>query len=267
MRKILALIRASWLEALSYRLRMLFSILGLLAAVLPFFFAARALQPVMAESIEGQGGQYFAFLVVGMITFAFMRTSITALPGTVSGSISTGTLEAMLGTPTPLRTLLTGLIGYSFIWTSIRCIVLLGFAWLMGAQVLWSRALLSSGILGLIVLVHLPFAVGTASMILAFRASGPVEGIVVWISTMLGGVYYPTSVIPDWLERVSAFVPLTYGLRALRRALLEPDISYSLLAADLLPLCVAGAVLAVLSLTAFWAALRYARHMGTLSQY
>ena len=36
-------------------------------------------------------------------------------------------------------------------------------------------------------------------------------------STLLGGVYYPTTVIPSWLASASEFVPLGYGLRALRQ--------------------------------------------------
>ena len=267
MRKVLALMRASWLEAASYRVKMMFTLLGLIAAALPFFFIAQALQPVMEKSIEGQGGQYFSFVVVGMMTFAFLRNAIGSLPEEVGNTISSGTLEALLSTPTRLVTLLSGMVAYSFTWTAIRSLVILSFASVMGAQLIWSRGFIALGVLVLIILAHLPIAILSASLILAFRTSGPLESIVIWISTILGGVYYPTAVIPSWLGAISAFVPLTYGLRALRRALLEPHMDVALLVRDLLPMCVAGAVMFLFSVMAFNWALRYARRAGTLAQY
>ena len=56
MRSIFALIRSTFLSASSYRIGITLSIVGLLAAFLPIFFLARAVQPVMAASIQDQGG-------------------------------------------------------------------------------------------------------------------------------------------------------------------------------------------------------------------
>ena len=56
---------------------------------------------------------------------------------------------------------------------------------------------------------------------IAFRTAGPIPRGIVLISTFLGGVYYPTHIVPGWLENISAALPLTYGLRALRRVLLD----------------------------------------------
>ena len=56
MREILALMRVGWLGALSYRLNMVFSLLGLFATFLPLYFVANALQSVAANSIRTEGG-------------------------------------------------------------------------------------------------------------------------------------------------------------------------------------------------------------------
>jgi ABC-2 type transport system permease protein len=267
MHKVIALIRASWLEAASYRMRTVLTFVALIAGAVPFYYVARGLQSVVGQSIQHEGGDYFGFLVVGMMAFAFMRTAVGALPDEITGAISSGTLEALLGTPTRLATLLTGMVGYSFTWSAVRCFVFLVFARFMGAHLLWRRAPLALAILLVIILAHLAFGLFSAALILAFRTSGPLPSGVIWLSTILGGVYYPTQVVPWWLERVSTFVPLAYGLRPLRRTLLEPAITVSALAADLIPLCVMTAVLLGSSLWAFSRALRYARGAGTLAQY
>jgi len=90
MREALALMRASWLTATSYRLGMLMSIGGLIVTILPMYFVAGALQPVIAERISNEGGHYFGFLVVGVLTFSFLSTAVNAVSGAVASGIATG---------------------------------------------------------------------------------------------------------------------------------------------------------------------------------
>lgn len=266
MRKLLALIRADGLTALSYRLESLVSLGGLVVTIIPLYFIARALQPVMAKSIAGEGQQYFAFLVVGMIAFLFLMTAVSALPEAVRSGISRGTLEALLATPTRLPVLLAGLTGYQVLWTLARAGVLLAAAWMLGAHVAWDRGLVGLGILALIVLAHLPFAVMTAALIVAFKTAGPLSRGVLTLSGLLGGVYYPTRVIPSWLHTLSAVLPLTYGLRALRRTLLD-DASFAAVAPDVALLAAFAVILLGASAALFSWALRYARRTGSLAQY
>jgi ABC-2 type transport system permease protein len=264
--KVLALMRVSMLTAASYRLSLVISLVGLLASVVPLYFVANALQPVMADAIRSQGGQYFAFVLVGMIAFSFIPAAMNSIPGAIGGGISTGTLETLTSTPTRLPTLLAGLVGYSFCWLILRSLLLVAAGSLLGAQFVWSSLAVGTGILALTVLAYLPIGLIAASLVLAFRTAGPlVQGVSV-LSVLLGGVYYPTHVIPSWIETLSFAVPLTYGLRALRQTVLE-----GLPLASVLPdvgiLAAFAAVLLVLGVVVFQYALRYARRVGTLSQY
>ena len=221
MRGALALIRSKWLAARTYRLRFVLSFVSLLASVIPLYFVANALQPMMADKIAAEGGQYFAFLIVGMVTFLLLPISVNALPNEVNGGISTGVLEALLGTSTRLPSIIGGMIGFNLIWSSMRAGVMLLGAWVLGATIVWSQMGPSLLILALIVLAYLPFGLIGAAMVIAFRTTGPLPQAILAASALLGGVYYPTQVIPSWIESVSAFVPLTYGLRALRMTMLE----------------------------------------------
>ena len=266
MREAVALVRASWLSATSYRLAMAFSLGSLVVMVVPVYFVAEALQPVMAESIRTQGEHYFAFLLVGMVAFAFLGTAVSALPASISSGIGTGTLEALLGTRAPLSSLLAGLMGYPFIWTAIRSAVLLATGVLLGAQLAASSVPLAAAILLLIVLAYAPFGLMAAGLVLAFRTAGPLPQAVLVASGLLGGVYYPTHVIPSWIQEVSRAVPLTYGLRALRRTLLE-GAPASAVMGDLGILIAFIAVLGGASALLFAWALRYGRRAGTLAQY
>ena len=266
MRKAIALIRARWLVASSYRANIVMSFGSLVLSVIPLFFVADALQPTMADKIQYEGGQFFAFLLVGMVAMNFVTDAVTSLPGALGSGISTGTLESLLATPTRLPVLLVGLSGYPVVWTGLRGLVLLIIGGYLGATIAWTQVPAALLVLTLVILSYVPFGVISAALILAFRTQGPLGSIVLMSSTFLGGVYYPTHVIPSWIEKVSAAVPLTYGLRALRQVLLE-GMSLRQVWGDLAVVLGMTAVLLSASLYVFSWAIRYARRAGTLAHY
>jgi ABC-2 type transport system permease protein len=136
----------------------------------------------------------------------------------------------------------------------------------LGAHVVWSHIPAALLILVLIVLAYIPFGMISAAMVVAFRTPGPLAGGVLLASNLLGGVYYPTTSIPSWIQNLSSFIPLTYGLRSLRRVMLE-GASLADVAADLGMLLLFIAVLTTLGTALLLWAFRYARRAGTMGQY
>lgn len=266
MHKLLSLLRANWMVGASYRVQMLISFASLLVTVVPVYFIAHALQPTMAHAIRGEGDQYFGFVLVGMIAFTFVTVAVNALPKVISAGIGSGTLEAYLATPTGLPTILGGLLSYEFLWSLARAVLLLAAGAALGAHVAWGRSLAALGIVALIVLAHIPFGIFGAALVLWFRTTGPLPKAVMTVSGLLGGVYYPTHVVPSWLHLISAALPLTYGLRALRRLLLE-GASAPAVAGDVAALAAFAVVLCLASVLAFAMALRDAKRDGSLAQY
>ncbi len=266
MREIAALVRAQWLVALTYRTRMLFSVLGVLVGIIPVFIISRALQEVAAPSLVGEGSQLFAFLVVGTVGLVFITSALVALPTAIGSGISTGTWESLLATPARVWALLAGLGVYDLLWNLAKAAALIGAATALGAHFEWGGLLLSLGILALILVAYLAIGVMAGALQLAFRSTTPLPRVVLIASVFLGGVYYPTSAIPDGLRVLSEWIPLTYGLRALRRSLLE-GWRLSQILPDLEMLLLFDAVLATVAALAFTAALRHARRSGTLSHY
>ena len=266
MRETLALLRAQWLSAMTYRVRLLLSLGGVLVGVVPVFLVSQALQPVVGPIIVGEGAQLFGFLVVGTVALLLITTALGTLPAAIGSGISTGVWEAQLGTPARVWGLLSGLAVYELLWSLAKAMVLLLVAWGLGARIAWDGLALAGGVLLLIVLAYLPIGVLAGAAVLAFRTRTPLPQVVLVASVFLGGVYYPTTAIPGWLQEVSAWIPLTYGLRALRRALLEGWSFWEILP-DLEMLVLFDAVLLMVAAAAFAWALDYARRGGTLTQY
>jgi ABC-2 type transport system permease protein len=264
--QIRALFRAAFLTDVSYRVAMMTSLVGLAATTVPVYFISRAVQPVVAESIRTQGGQYFGFVLIGMLVLNFVNSACTAIPGAVSSGIRTGTLEVLLATPTNVPTLLAGMAAYPLTWTLIRGLVLLAAGQMLGAHFAWDGMLPALAVLVLLVLAHLPFGLLGAAMLLVFRTTGPLSQGVVVLSLLLGGVYYPTEVIPAGFGVAANFLPLTYGLRAIRSVFLG-SAAPGVIAGDVGILLLFTVGLTLIGWAALAAALRHARRNGALAHY
>lgn len=266
MGEFLGLTRAGWLGAVSYRVNLMFSLLGLGVSIVPLYFVAQALQGVAAGSIQAEGGQYFGFVVVGLATFTMITTVLVGLPMAISGAISSGVLEAMLATPARLPGLVLGLIGYELSWASVRALLMIVISVVLGSRVSLTGIPVSLLALALVLTAYLGLGLGLAGMVLVFRTIGPLGSGLLGASALLGGVYYSTSVIPSWIQHLSIFVPLTYGLRAIRRSLLS-GASLPAVTSDLLVLGGMSLLLLLAGAAAFQGGLRHARREGSLGQY
>ena len=251
---------------MSYRTQMVFSLGSLVMLILPLYFIADAVQPIVGTSIAGEGDGYFAFVAVGLASYQFVATAVTAIPMSLAAGIRTGTFEALLVTPTRLGSILVGLLGYPFLWTLVRAIALLAVAQLLGAGLNVDRGVLAIIIWGAITFSYAAFGIFASALILVTRTVGPLPTAILMGSMFLGGVYYPTHVVPSWLQLVSDALPLTYGLRAIRRVL-STDAAAVDVAGDIGILLVIGTTLLLSSMLVLRYALTQARRAGSLAQY
>jgi ABC-2 type transport system permease protein len=82
---------------------------------------------------------------------------------------------------------------------------------------------------------------------------------------LISGVYYPISILPEWMQVLSHLSPATYVLDAVRGALIDGR-GLDELWGDFLPLVVMAIVLIPLGLWAFGRAERYAKRTGKLKR-
>jgi ABC-2 type transport system permease protein len=118
----------------------------------------------------------------------------------------------------------------------------------------------------LLVLAHFGVALIATALVIAFRTSMSLPQLFIAASGFLGGVYWPTSVIPSWVRHISDALPISYGLRALRRTMLSGE-PLSVVGDDVLTLAGYGGLLLSLGAISVSVALSYARRRGTLAQY
>ena len=101
---------------------------------------------------------------------------------------------------------------------------------------------------------------------MVIKKGNPLNWIFVNLSLLIGGVYYPVAVLPDWLEKISYLLPITYSLEGMRMALLQGSTLISLLP-TIIPLVIFSTLMLPLSLGLFKYAVNRAKIEGSLIQY
>ena len=192
---------------------------------------------------------------------------MTVYAGSIRQGQMLGTLEALLVTQTEIPTIILCSCLYSFLMTTFRIFVFILFGVLVLGMDLhggnFGGALL---ILLFTVICFSSFGILSASFIMVLKKGNPLGWAFTSLSWLLGGVYYPISVLPKWLQAVSRVLPITYSLEGMRMALLQGH-SIRDLFPTLLILLAFTAVLLPVSLFTFSHAVQKAKTDGTLMQY
>jgi ABC-2 type transport system permease protein len=265
-RAALALTRASFRTARSYRLSFFLSFASLAVTIVPVYFVATALQPFMATVIAQEGREYFGFVLLGTAMLTLVAPALSSFASAVSGGLSSGFFEALLVTPTSLPALLAGQTGYALAWALARVALLVAAGIGLGVEIHWLR--LPEGLLltALVVAAYGGIGLLAAALVVSFRTNAAIPQAVLVLSTLLGGVYFPTTVLPPVVAPVSEWLPLTPALRALRQTLLL-GYPLSTVARDLLQVAALAVACAVAGVIAIRLAFGHARRAGSLAQY
>ena len=265
-RAAMELIRASWRTAKSYRLSFGLSFVSLVVTIIPVYFVANALQPFMATVIAEEGREYFGFVLLGTLMLGLISPALTSFGSAVSGGLSSGFFEALLVTPTPLPALFLGQTGYAFLWALARGTLLVVAGLVLGVEMHWLRLPEAVVFIALGIAAYCGIGLLAAALVVAFRTTAAIPQAALVISTVLGGVYFPTSVLPPAIVPAAEWIPLTPVLRALRQTLL---LGYPL--SSVIDELASSAVLSALTLGIGVLAVRwafgYARRAGSLAQY
>jgi ABC-2 type transport system permease protein len=82
---------------------------------------------------------------------------------------------------------------------------------------------------------------------------------------LVSGVYYPVKVLPDWMQVIAQYSPVTYALEG-SRAALQNGVGLSQLWGSIWPLLVMGVVFVPMGLLIFHLGESYAKRTGKLKR-
>jgi ABC-2 type transport system permease protein len=252
--------------AASYRASSALSLLTVLITVPLLSFLARVFAGAETPALGAYQGQYFAFLLLGMAFQDYVTLSMATFLTGIREHQLMGTLEILMLSPTPVSRLLllSSVWGYLAGTLRFAVYVAVGLAFgldLSGANLLSFALLAAAAIASFAALGILG-----AAVTLLLKQGTSITTFLTAMTLAFGGVAYPISVLPEWLQHVAWILPFTHALSALREALLL-GASPAELAQELAILGSFALVLFPLALGAFSLALQRAKVAGTLGQY
>ena len=172
--------------------------------------------------IEGQGQGFKAWLIPGIAAMAIMQTGLFTVVFTLVRFKSQGVLRRLKATPIGAAHFLAGQLTTKAIVVVLQTYVLV----IVGAIVLGVSV--GNGRIGAwFDLTILALLGGALFIAMGLAVSGwakneetaaPIANIISMPMMFLSGVFFPLSVMPDWLTRWSQYLPLTYladGMRAI----------------------------------------------------
>jgi ABC-2 type transport system permease protein len=267
MPKAYAFFKRDFLAAASYRFNFVMDVGSIFVSTVMFFFLAKLVGPGMGNQLAPYGGDFFAFVLIGIAFSDYLHVSLDAFSAQIRAAQMEGTLEALLVTPTSVPTILLSSSLYSFTLSSIRVMVYLALgALLFGLPLHITNAPAFLFILGLTIAAFCGMGLLSAGLIIVFKQGSPINTLIGVASGLLGGVYYPVAILPPWLEPFSNLLPITHALEAMRQVLLN-GASLGAVGGQVLILTLFAAALLPLGLLSMGYGFKVARREGSLIHY
>jgi ABC-2 type transport system permease protein len=227
-----------------------------------------------AGSITGQEipaaavNDFILYLMVGTLVWHYLSMMFDIVSEAIQWERWEGTIEYTFMAPVSRVTHLLGQSLFAILYGGLHATVILGMLILVFGVDL-SQANFAT--MGLILLVGSLGFVGLGLMAAVLPLIWPEKGVqmtnIIKATVLLvSGVYYPVSVLPGWLQPVSALSPATYMLEGMRMGLLHGARVGDVLLPTLLPLCITALVAMPLGLVVFGRAEAYAKQVGILKR-
>ncbi|MDX6451185.1 MAG: type transport system permease protein [Gaiellaceae bacterium] len=204
-------------------------------------------------------------LLVGGVIWAFLGIIFEIVTETVAWERWEGTIEYTFMAPVSRPVHLIGMGIYAVIYGLVRAaaifVAVVAFIGIHLPQANYGAAL------ALLAIASVSF-IGVGMMTAVLPLISPEKGtqlgfVAQGLMLVVSGVYYPISVLPNWMQWIAKISPATYALRGNRDQILH---GAGLAWADVWPLLVIGTLSIPVGLVVFRAGERYAKKHGKLKR-
>lgn len=207
------------------------------------------------------------YLAVGTLVWHYLSVVFESVSSMINWERWEGTIEYTFMAPVRRLTQMLGTCVFSIVYGVIHTAVILlviavffhidlGHANLLGSLLIMLAGSIS----------FIGFGIMASVLPLLFTERGEQMTFVIQaVLLLISGVYYPVSVLPGWMQPLTAISPATYVLEGMRRSLVQGAGVWEL-APFIGALLVIGAVCVPLGMLVFSWGERYAKRTGKLKR-
>jgi ABC-2 type transport system permease protein len=191
---------------------------------------------VVVEEVAGRNLGYIDFLVPGILGLTVMQLGLFSVAFGFVQLKTTGTLRRLFATPTSPGYFLGAQVSSRLIIAIVQVLILLGVGLAFGVQLVGSiLVVLALAVVGSIVFLAMGF--GVAGWAKNENQAAPVANLIALPMMFLSGSFFPREAMPEFLQTVTRFLPLTYLNDALR-AVINDGAGLDVIGTDVIGLAV-----------------------------
>jgi ABC-2 type transport system permease protein len=202
----------------SYRMRFITTVFSTFVSLTLFYYVSRLVSSDRVGARDAH--EYYGFVVVGIIVFEVLTSTLSLPLATLRAELLAGTFERMVLSPFGAVRCIMSLLLFPVALAVTTAVVSLVFASLVfGLQLVWPDVLLALpvGLLG--ALAFAPFGLLMAAAVVVVKQTNAGATFVVTGVTLLAGVYFPVTLLPGWISWASDVQPFTPAVDLLRHVL------------------------------------------------
>ena len=194
------------------------ALLGLAASPILFILAFR----LFDLPIQGlpPGADYFDFVLPGLLAMGLMQLLMVGMAGSIARYREMQILKRIQVTPVRPSAFIAGQVSSRLILAVVKLALMLGLGLALGATVSGSWALMI-GIATAGNLVFLTLAFAVAGRVETVEGANNLAGLATIPLMFLSGMFFPIETMPDFLQTVVRYLPITPVIDALRAIALE----------------------------------------------
>jgi len=234
------------------------------ANTLTIVFIAKGVE---ASGVEFDVNRYMTYLLIGAVIWAYLGVLFEFLMETVAWERWEGTIEYTFMAPLSRAMHLAGQGLFAIAYGLLRAVFLFTVCALFFDLSMPDANFVAAFIVLLIASISF---IGIGMMTSVLPLISPEKGTQLGFiaqGTMLvvSGIYYPVSVLPEWMQWIAKISPATYALEGAREAILD-GAPLSAMWDEIWPLLVIGVVSIPLGLWVFRRGELYAKKHGKLKR-
>lgn len=234
--------------------------------IILFYFIGKPIQAQPDGLLHVSQGKYFPFVLIGLAFSPIFSFGLSFCSDFIREETSYGTIESLFALPIRIEALLISASAGKLLIALIECFTVLcvGFVFL-NIQFSFLKIIVLLIIIFVSIIIYFGLGLIAGSFIVVFKRGDPIQWVLINLSDILGGVYFPVALFPDKLKSISFIIPTTHILSAARNVALSD--TYKDVLMPLTVLTCIGITLLYVGFIIFRKALDTARRRGSLGHF
>ena len=214
-------LRKDFLWAFSYKISFFGQFIGIGLSVYTLFFISKTFEMSKSAHLIQYGENYFLFAIIGLGTLDMINLCMGSATRSVRDAQAFGFIDTIISSRVSPHSVILSSLVYTFLIGLIRiiCYLLCAF-FLQDLNFSLLSIAFAIGVMLLTLISFMGLSLIAASFVILYKQGDPINYITGLIIFLFSGVLFPVSVLPEVLQSISSFVPVTHGLEMMRKILI-----------------------------------------------